>query len=237
MSYRSDVLADGPFAYWFLDELAGVAADDVQNRMEGTYVGGPSLGQSAAPGVGEGTSVLFDGVDDCVTAPKHVTDVAVKYTLMTFVNVLTFPTLGNTMACMGFQRTTGVPNDMGGQLYFWNDGGVMKLLVEHINSGSIARLAYDISHWNTDEWHHVAGWGGTQAGDPFYLFEDGVQVATGPCTLDRSHTGIFVLGGRGLNGGVVAHLHGYLDEPAYFSGVYVDPPALDGNREGWGILS
>ena len=62
MSYQSIVLADGPKAYWHLDETSGTnAADSSGNSHPGTYVNSPTLNQTSLVPTGEGASVTFAG--------------------------------------------------------------------------------------------------------------------------------------------------------------------------------
>jgi hypothetical protein len=68
-SYRSEVMADSPSAYWRLGEPAGgTTAYDETGQNNGAYVAGVTLG---APGAlnDPDTAASFDGVNDSVTAP------------------------------------------------------------------------------------------------------------------------------------------------------------------------
>jgi Concanavalin A-like lectin/glucanases superfamily len=65
-SYAALVLRERPIAFWRLDDASGGTARDSTGRYPGTYVGGPSGGQSLSGSLGTGTN--FDGVDDHVTA-------------------------------------------------------------------------------------------------------------------------------------------------------------------------
>lgn len=66
-SYKAEVLADEPVAYWPLNETAGTTADDeTDNALDGTYEGSPTLGEDNFSHGGGRTSVLFDGTDDYV---------------------------------------------------------------------------------------------------------------------------------------------------------------------------
>jgi hypothetical protein len=62
-SYRDEVLADNPVAYWRLGETSGTTAVDEMGMYDGTYVGSPTLGQAGAVG----PAPVFDGVDDEVS--------------------------------------------------------------------------------------------------------------------------------------------------------------------------
>ena len=67
--YREAVLADGPFAYWRLDESAGTEARDSSGNMnDGLYENSPGRGVAGAT-VDGNTAVSFDGADDVVRVP------------------------------------------------------------------------------------------------------------------------------------------------------------------------
>jgi Concanavalin A-like lectin/glucanases superfamily/Phosphoesterase family len=67
--YRDAVMADGPVAYWRLDEPAGSTdAASQTGQFPGVYVGSPTLGQPGLIAEDSDTAVHFDGVDDRVTA-------------------------------------------------------------------------------------------------------------------------------------------------------------------------
>jgi hypothetical protein len=64
--YAAVVLRDLPLAFWRLDDAPQGTARDSTGRYPGTYVGGPSRGQTLSSSLGTGTN--FDGVNDHVTA-------------------------------------------------------------------------------------------------------------------------------------------------------------------------
>ena len=67
-TYRDEVLADSPVAYWRLSEASGTTAVDETSSNNGTYAGGVSFGQPGAivnDGANKATS--FDGVDDTMS--------------------------------------------------------------------------------------------------------------------------------------------------------------------------
>ena len=65
-TYREAVLADGPTAYWRLNETSGVAARDELGRNEGVYLGTPARGVRGPLAGAPDSAVAFDGVDDRV---------------------------------------------------------------------------------------------------------------------------------------------------------------------------
>ena len=68
-TYRTDVLSDGPAAYWRLGESAGTVAADEKGTSNGTYQNGVALGRAGVLTADTNTAVSFDGVDDIVTVP------------------------------------------------------------------------------------------------------------------------------------------------------------------------
>ena len=225
MGYREDTIALGPFAYWYLDETSGTAADDSINNMEGTYNGSPTLGNTGA-GSTTGTSVFFDGTDDYVSAVKSVSDVAPDATMMAFVKLSSLPTSGNKMGIMGFDDDAAGFYNCYGRVYIWNDAGTMKLVMEHANSATRKRLTYNVPTWTTGEWYHVAAQFGTQAGAQSKLFIDQVEVASLAGGVSRSDTNSFLIGAMKDGASIGSYFNGYIDEPAYFSS-HVAPPAAD----------
>lgn len=72
--YYQAVQTSAPIAYWRLGESAGVAAlneGSLGNQINGTYSGGPTLGQPSLVPTISNTAVRFDGTDDQVNIPSH----------------------------------------------------------------------------------------------------------------------------------------------------------------------
>lgn len=66
-SYRNEVLADGPLAFWMLDDASGTTAGDASgNGRTGTYTNGPTLAQASIIPTTTDTCVSFDGSNDSV---------------------------------------------------------------------------------------------------------------------------------------------------------------------------
>jgi hypothetical protein len=68
-TYRSDVLSDGPAAYWRLGEASGTVAATEVGTSSGTYQNGVTLGQPGALLGDADTAASFDGVNDIVSVP------------------------------------------------------------------------------------------------------------------------------------------------------------------------
>jgi hypothetical protein len=77
-AYEAGIIADGADAYWRLGESSGTLADDRIGLVNGTYLGGPTLGVAGLV-AGSDTAVSFDGVDDRVRLPDStVTNLAIR---------------------------------------------------------------------------------------------------------------------------------------------------------------
>lgn len=72
-AYRDEVLHDTPTGYWRLDESAGSTVSDASgNGRDGTYAGGPALGQSPLiSGPLPGTAATFNGVPATASVPDN----------------------------------------------------------------------------------------------------------------------------------------------------------------------
>jgi hypothetical protein len=92
--YASAVLADGPLAYWPLNETNGSIAYDLVGGYNGTYVGGVTLAQAGVPWLGFGSpsyAVLFDGSSSYVDIPEGPFNITGAITAMAWVNVPATP--------------------------------------------------------------------------------------------------------------------------------------------------
>lgn len=99
-NYDATILADGPVAFWPLNETSGTTATDTTgNGHSGSYVGTAgtnyTLGQA---GIGDGeTAVLFDGSAgyvDVATVPTTVTN---TWSLEAWIKLSTTSGLGNDL--------------------------------------------------------------------------------------------------------------------------------------------
>jgi hypothetical protein len=89
-SYPFAVFADGPLAYWPLDETNGTVAHDYAGGYDGTYVGSVALAQGGVPLLGFGSpsySVRFDGSSAYVDIPEGPFNITGAITAMVWVNV------------------------------------------------------------------------------------------------------------------------------------------------------
>ncbi|MGF1665693.1 MAG: LamG-like jellyroll fold domain-containing protein, partial [Acidimicrobiia bacterium] len=123
-SYEAGVIADGADAYWRLGESGGSLADDRIGLVDGTYLGGPTLG---VPGLvsGANTAVSFDGVDDRVWLPDSlVTNLAIRR--------------AQTV------ELWFVADDVDGRRVLYDQGGTSRGLSMYLRSGRVY-----VGGWNT----------------------------------------------------------------------------------------
>jgi Concanavalin A-like lectin/glucanases superfamily len=67
--YKDAALSDNPAGYWRLGESSGTTAADGVAGRHGTYVGGPTLGQTGALNLNSNTAVAFNGTSQYVRVP------------------------------------------------------------------------------------------------------------------------------------------------------------------------
>ncbi len=171
-SYRAEVLADSPRAYWRLGEVSGgVAVDETVNANTGSYVNGAVLGQAGALVGDANTAVRFDGVNDYLSVPDSASlDVNSAVTVEAWVK----------RAKTGWQVVIGKPGN--GQSKFenyalWFDPA--NLLIAYFGNGSTYARVQSAGPVDT-AWHHVAA---TYAGGTARLYIDGVESASSISTI------------------------------------------------------
>jgi len=89
-SYAAAVVADGPLAYWPLNETNGSEAFDIVGGNDGTYVGGVTLGQPGVSLAGFGYpsyAALLDGTSGYVDIPDGPFNITNAITTIAWVNV------------------------------------------------------------------------------------------------------------------------------------------------------
>ena len=74
-TYDSVIQNDLPIAYWELDEVSGTVVNSSVGNLNGTYVGGVSLGESNSAISDPGdNAVRFDGINDYIDLPDISSD-------------------------------------------------------------------------------------------------------------------------------------------------------------------
>ena len=93
--YAAMVVAEGPLAYWPLNETSGAVAYDIVGGFNGTYEGDAVLGQSGIPLIGFGShnySAQFDGQSAYVDVSGGPFNIIGAITTTAWINVPETPT-------------------------------------------------------------------------------------------------------------------------------------------------
>lgn len=187
-TYREEVLADNPLAFWEFNESSGSPKDTVNGHVL-TPNGGVLLGQAGPKGH---KSVKFDGVDDhfvSTTFPDFMGNT--NYTVEMWVKfpsqTMDYPTFirrdGNSKTYIIRTRGPGA--------------GTRVHVVETFVSGKTLDSAPTTFH--NDAWHHVALIT-SQTDNNTYLFIDGTQYTgnqTGSVSFGGTGTAAALYIGRG----------------------------------------
>ena len=201
-TYAATVKADGPVAYWRLDDASGPALDSVGTN-NGTYSAGVTRSQPGAIGDGD-TAVDLNGTSGFITAPDspslRLGDG--PFTLEAWVNR---PTLGTTFP--GDQEQVFDKNDNGFQINIQNN-------VVFFDQAGVGTIASATRAMGTG-WHQIVA---TKNGAAVKIYLDGVDV-TGTVTNKTLSDGTaqLVLGAR--RGTTSAFLDGFLDDVAIYKKV------------------
>ena len=201
--YAATVKADGPVAYWRLDEASGTSAADAVGTNTGTYTGGVTKGQPGATADGD-TAVDLNGTTGYVS----VNDAAAvrlgdgPFTLEAWVNR---PSLGTTYP--GDQEQVFDKNDGGYQINIQNN-------VVYFDQAAIGTIAKSTAVMTTG-WHHIVV---TKNGAAVHVYQDGAEVTSAVTNRTLTDgTAKLVLGVR--RGNSTAFLDGLLDEVAIYKSV------------------
>ncbi len=204
--YSSAVLADGPLAYWRLDETAATSAVDSSGHGHtGTYMNSPALGQSSALLFDSNTAAGFDGVNDFVYVDNLLGG---NFTLEVWVRT-SASSLTGTQAYQG----NGI---------LWSDvaGDANDYILANLNNhasfftGNPDGSITGTTALNDGNWHHLVATrfqGGATA-----LYVDGILEASG------------VSGGGFLNANAFMAIGGNTLDSRYFNGD-IDEVAVYGN--------
>lgn len=214
-AYATAVLADGPTAYYRLDEASGaVAGDSSGNAHDGTYVGGVTLGTAGSLSGDADTAVTLDGSSGYISIP----------------HVAAFDLTGNlTLECLVFVTSRAVY-----QMMITNalgNGGTTNTFEFRIDLTTglpvLTQATTTYSQvWGTlpvplSQWVHLAV---TKSGTTIQHYLNGATNGSGTITgAVTTHTQPLRLGWRDDAAGSQA-LNGRLDEAAIY------PTALSGAR-------
>jgi len=159
-TYDEAVLADGPQAFWMLDEReAGPAVDASGNGFNAEYVGGPVFGVPGPVESGSGaTAVVLDGVDDSIDTPLTL-DPADGFTFEFWIRPAVLAPAALIQHLGGGRTLLGIGPD-GNELFTFSDG-------------SFVGLGTSLP---TGEWTHVAF---SYANGGYEIFIDGRKAGGG----------------------------------------------------------
>lgn len=204
--YADEVLADGPLAYWRLEETSGSTVADEIGSNDGTVVG-PNLNVSGAPDTGSAAD--FDGVDDRIEAaavnlPSRLTIECIVKPDAATGRLVTRSTKGSTSI-----------NDTQYQ-FILISGEVW--LAGSAQSGTTARITATTTTLTLGQTYHLAGtWDKDLNSGLGSVYINGVEETVydqrDACAVDLRNNGQTLLGTVGNS---TAWFDGMLDEPALY---------------------
>lgn len=156
MAYDTAVLADGPTAYYRLDDLVGstTAAEEVAG-VDGAVENGPTFEVAGAFSAGGNTALEFDGVDDYISIPDSVFGIYPNPAASLSVEVWFKTTSsGVILSQTNPGATPGGPNPNGQvpALYVGSDG---KLYASTFWHDAEELVTESIDTVDDGEWHHA----------------------------------------------------------------------------------
>jgi hypothetical protein len=175
-AYQAAIFAYNPVAYWPLTETNGTIAYDYAGTNDGAYVGNVELGQPGLPataGIGENTSVKFDGFSAYVDVPVNNLNITGPLTIIAWVKQ-TSDQSTNFGTILGHGDSGYRLSSSFGQARFADPGGDVS--GPDINDGS---------------WHQVAG---VYDGTYQHLYLDGVEVGTPKTGTPNGNSGNVQIG-------------------------------------------
>jgi hypothetical protein len=228
--YSQAVLADGPVAYWRLDDASWDAAcNEAGGSPHGSYFNSPTLGQPGPPvsGLSGDTAVDFNGTDQYVVVPDHSSlDITDEITISAWINIDDYPDVLFPIA--GKRRGSGgsSKNDDDINYFLSVDAGSLRFAYRGgFDDGYSAHTVFTPAGViANDTWYHVAAayTFGTDDTDNV-LFINGEPVANcawtalpnGTAAVANAHT--LKLGRDYYAGnGDTRYADGLLDEVAIF---------------------
>ncbi len=157
------MLADGPAAYWRLNEGGGTVAADQLANHPGTYAFSPTMGQPGALFGDPATSTGFDGTTQYVQAPSDFSTNTSQFSFEIWAR----PTGGagnyrGVLADRIFPQGWNLYLGASGAWEFWLNSGTSMVSI----AGGTSTLG---------AWHHIVG---TYDGVTARLYVNGVAVAS-----------------------------------------------------------
>ena len=209
--YAASVRADSPRAYWRLGETAGTIAKEDQERANGTYFNGVTLG-AASSNHDANTAAGFDGGNDRVGVPDAA-DGSLDFGTEDFTveawikpsasdeRVIVSKRSGNAAEPYWSLTVTDDPN---------HNGQIRAVYFDGTNT----RAAYSSKVTVDGAWHHVVVWFDRDSG--ITISVDGTTKATAlAISPDVSNTGELQIGKGPAN----PYFKGDIDEVALYAGL------------------
>lgn len=180
MGYRDLVLADGPVAYWPMDEASGTTVKDVVGASAMTLSGTYTLASAGPfPEVGQaGKAIVWDGS----SGKGSVADNAA----LSVTGAITLETWIKTSAASGIFLCKAVTpfGNLADRCYEMDMLSNTIYFVLGNRSSTTTTAAIAATGINNGAWHHLVGtWDGTTGAGKQVLYVDGVSVATGSPTI------------------------------------------------------
>lgn len=171
-AYVVEVGADAPVHWWRLGEPSGTTAFDVGSTpVDGTYVGGPELGDEGPVVNDPDTAVTFDGSDDYVSFPAAARVTGFPYSIELWLKISERASTGNYFF---YTQSSGV------------GGAAPYGYVTGTDLGDPGKLVFDsvTSTGRVDDgaWHHVVLTASSSGAGAQTLWIDGVSQGTGTAT-------------------------------------------------------
>jgi signal peptidase I len=214
--YRAEVVSDGPYLFWRLDEPSGSAVNDSHTgNRDGTLVGSPAAwGQEGAltsevRGKALSLTMARVNANAPVTAPT-------SFTLEAWIR--TTSTQGGRIVGLGNATGSSWSTTVDRQLYLAPDGKAMF----GVGSGTGRRVLASDWALNDGDWHHVVGVRGTTASS-MRLYVDGEEHArttSGATPVTFPGNCYWRAGAEQMSGWTgnpsSAYFNGHLDEVAIY---------------------
>ncbi len=207
-SYVSEVLSDGPFAYYRFEEAAGPTAVDssvVGANHPGTFLGGVTLGQSGG-GPYLGNAADFNGSSGRVQIADHADfDLGTgNYTIEMWLNP-DVTSRGDLFTYKGGGGDLGIHSNSQG-------ADIVSLYHNAFRVTSPAAFA-------TDNWYHLAITRSGTGTDQTTMYLNGLAIATGTSGESWNIANDLLIGANhtGSPASSAIHFNGQIDEVAIYN--------------------
>jgi hypothetical protein len=197
--YRDYVLADGPSNYWRLGELSGTTAVDSVGGINGTIIGGVTLGQSGA--VANDKAMTFNGSTGKILTAAPV-PIPLVCTIEGWINYQS-----NAQPEKNFFVTRGLAGATGDTVAVGTSGVATGVLAAQVGAGAISAIG--TLQAVAGRWHHCVY---VMDGSTIAFYLNGVFDRTRPFVRTTPSGGP---GQMGFDPGIYAYL-GSIDEIAIY---------------------